>query len=164
MLSLDTDDSLAPLPVFAAVLVALVVVGDLLFVAAPAVASDALRYLFVALAVLAGAAVVAAGARRSPVAGAVALLALPLVAVYAYTGLLLPWTQLSFSVGQVLVELALWVPVVGSLLAQLLFGGFTLSQATLERAFTLHYAVVAVAGLALCAAAATFAGDPTRDG
>jgi quinol-cytochrome oxidoreductase complex cytochrome b subunit len=53
-------------------------------------------------------------------------------------------------VGQTLVELTLSVPALGGLLAQLLFGGFTLSQATLERAVTLHYAVVTLAGLAWC--------------
>lgn len=148
----DTDDTPDPLAVVAVALVGLVVVGDLVLLAVPP--TDPLRYLFVALAVLAGGGVVAAGARRSVVAGAAALLVLPAVAVYAYTGVLLPWSQVSFTVGQALVELTLSVPVVGGLLAQLLFGGFTLSQTTLERAFTLHYAVVALAGLALVVTAA----------
>jgi quinol-cytochrome oxidoreductase complex cytochrome b subunit len=153
MSRLDPADASDSLPALAVTLVALVVVGDLLLVALPA--TDALRVLLVGAAALAGAVVVAAGARRSPLAGVGALLALPLVAVYAYTGLLLPWTQVSFTVGQTLVELTLSVPVVGPPLAQLLFGGFTLSQATLDRAFTLHYAVVVLAGLACCAVLAT---------
>jgi quinol-cytochrome oxidoreductase complex cytochrome b subunit len=133
-------------------------------------AFDLLAVLAVALAVLAGAVLVAAGARRSPVAAAVAVLVLPLIAVYAYTGLPLPWTQLPFSVGQVLLEVTLSVPGVGSLLAQLPFGGFTLSEATLERAVTLHHAVVALGGVALCGTverdtrARGGAGRPSRDG
>lgn len=151
MPGIDAQAPLDHLSVLAVALVVLVVAGDLLLVAFPA--TDALRYLLVGSAVLAGVVVVAVGARRSPTAGVAGLLALPLVGVYAYTGLLLPWTQLSFSVGQTLVELTLAVPGLGGLLAQLLFGGFTLSQATLERAFTLHYAVVVLAGLACCGTA-----------
>lgn len=157
MASYDADDTLDALPVLAVALVGLVVVGDVLLLAVPA--ADALRYLLVALALPATGAVLAVAARRSPVAGVAALLALPVVAVYAYTGLLLPWTQVSFVVGQTLVELTLWVPVVGGFLAQLLFAGFTLSQATLERAFTLHYAVVALAGLALTGAVGAMFAD-----
>jgi quinol-cytochrome oxidoreductase complex cytochrome b subunit len=155
-----SDDTL---PVLAVALVGLVVVGDVLLLAVPA--TDALRYLLVALALPATGAVLAVAARRSPATGVAALLAPPVVAVYAYTGLLLPWTQVSFVVGQTLVELTLWVPAVGDLLAQLLFGGFTLSQATLDRAFTLHYAAVALGGLAWCGAAGpTLARRLTRGG
>ncbi|MFC5368336.1 cytochrome b N-terminal domain-containing protein [Salinirubrum litoreum] len=152
MPSPDSDDTPSLLPTLAVALVALVVGGDLLLLALPA--PDALRHLLVGSAVLAGVLVVAVGVRRSPTAGVAALLVLPPVGVYAYTGLLLPWTRLSFWVGQTLVELTLTVPVVGGVLAQLLFAGVTLSQATLERAFVLHYAVVALAGLACCGAAA----------
>lgn len=76
-----------------------------------------------------------------------AVLGTPLVFVYIFTGLVLPWTQLSFTLGQLVLESALSVPVVGSQLAYSLFGGFTLTQATLERAVGYHYAVVAVGWL-----------------
>jgi hypothetical protein len=142
------------LPGLAVGLVGLVVAGDLLLVAAPGLAGEPPRFLLVGTAVVAGTAVLAVGVRRSPTAGFAALLALPVVAVYAYTGVLLPWTQASFALGQRLVELTLAVPVVGSSAARLLFGGFTLSQATLDRAFALHYAVVALAGLAVCSTVA----------
>ena len=72
------------------------------------------------------------------------VLSLPLVALYGYTGLLLPWTQLSFFLGQFGLELLLSVPILGEPLAAALFGGFTLGQATLQIAFRYHYAVVAL--------------------
>jgi quinol-cytochrome oxidoreductase complex cytochrome b subunit len=78
---------------------------------------------------------------------------IPLAVLYAYTGLLLPWTQLSFYLGQVGVELLLGMPVVGEPLALALFGGFTLTQETLRASFRFHYVTVGlgVAGAALVA-------------
>lgn len=101
-----------------------------------------------ALALVAGC--VAAGL-RSPERLGVALLGTPVVVAYALTGLLLPWDQLSYWVGSLLLDLTLAVPVVGSPVARLLFGGVTLGQATLVRAFVVHYGIVVVAGLALLA-------------
>ena len=83
-----------------------------------------------------------------------AALSLPLVALYAYTGLLLPWTQLSFSLGQFGLELLLSVPALGEPLATALFGGFTLGQATLRAAFRYHYALVGLAVVGVVAATA----------
>ena len=83
--------------------------------------------------------------------------ALPLVALYAYTGLLLPWTQRSFALGQFGLDVLLGIPVFGEPLAVALFGGPTLSQATLRLAFRYHYAVV-VLGLVCVAAAVGVAG------
>jgi len=90
------------------------------------------------------------GPRRYAV-GAVA--SVPLAVLYAYTGLLLPWNQLSFYLGQTGLELVLWFPFVGEPLAAALFGGFTLGEATLRAAFRYHYAVVGLgvlAALSIC--------------
>ncbi|MFA9517659.1 cytochrome bc complex cytochrome b subunit [Halopenitus sp. H-Gu1] len=61
-----------------------------------------------------------------------------LTLLFGYTGYLLPWKQLSFWAGQIGVEMALATPIVGEWAAQLLFGGFTLGQATLVRMYILH--------------------------
>jgi quinol-cytochrome oxidoreductase complex cytochrome b subunit len=58
--------------------------------------------------------------------------------VFGYSGYLLPWNQLSFWAGQIGVEMALSIPMAGEWAAQLLFGGFTLTQATLQRMYILH--------------------------
>src|SRR6056297_2740101 len=61
-----------------------------------------------------------------------------LTMVFGYTGYLLPWNQLSFWAGQIGVEMSLSIPLIGQWVAQLLFGGFTLGQATLQRMYILH--------------------------
>jgi quinol-cytochrome oxidoreductase complex cytochrome b subunit len=61
-----------------------------------------------------------------------------LTMVFGYTGYLLPWDQLAFWAGQIGVEMSLSIPLAGEWVAQLLFGGFTLSQATLQRMYILH--------------------------
>jgi quinol-cytochrome oxidoreductase complex cytochrome b subunit len=61
-----------------------------------------------------------------------------LTMVFGYTGYLLPWDQLAFWAGQIGVEMSLSIPLVGEWVAQLMFGGFTLSQATLMRMYILH--------------------------
>ncbi|WP_336022066.1 cytochrome b [Halobellus salinisoli] len=61
-----------------------------------------------------------------------------LTMVFGYTGYLLPWDQLAYWAGQIGVEMALSVPLVGEWAAQLLFGGFSLSQATLQRMYIIH--------------------------
>ncbi|WP_049986712.1 cytochrome b N-terminal domain-containing protein [Halobellus rufus] len=81
-----------------------------------------------------------------------AVISVPFVALYAYTGLLLPWTQLSFTLGQVGIEGALSVPGVGDSLAAVLFGGTTLTQATLRISFRYHYAFVALSLVGVAAA------------
>ena len=57
---------------------------------------------------------------------------------FGYTGYLLPWSQLSFWAGQIGLEMALSIPLAGEWVAQLVFGGFRLSQATLQRMYILH--------------------------
>ena len=61
-----------------------------------------------------------------------------LTMVFGYTGYLLPWDQLAFWAGQIGVKMALSVPIAGEWAAQLVFGGFTLTQATLQRMYILH--------------------------
>jgi cytochrome b6 len=61
-----------------------------------------------------------------------------LTMVFGYTGYLLPWDQLAFWAGQIGVEMSLSIPLIGEWVAQLLFGGFTLSQATVQRMYILH--------------------------
>lgn len=97
----------------------------------------------------------ALGVVHRPAYGIGAILSVPLVIAYAYTGLLLPWTQLSFTLGQAGVESLLGVPIVGEPTATALFGGYTLNQATLRGAFRLHYAIVGVCVLAVAVTVAT---------
>ena len=71
--------------------------------------------------------------------------------VFGYTGYLLPWNQLAFWAGQIGVEMALATPFVGEWAAQLLFGGFTLGEATLIRMYILHVFVLPFVVTALIA-------------
>jgi quinol-cytochrome oxidoreductase complex cytochrome b subunit len=71
--------------------------------------------------------------------------------VFGYTGYLLPWNQLAFWAGQIGVEMALATPLVGEWAAQLLFGGFTLGQATIIRMYILHVFVLPFVVTALIA-------------
>ena len=57
---------------------------------------------------------------------------------FGYTGYLLPWDQLAFWAGQIGVEMSLSLPLIGEWVAQLVFGGFTLTQATLQRMYLIH--------------------------
>jgi len=61
-----------------------------------------------------------------------------LTLLFGYSGYLLPWDQLSFWAGQIGVEMALSVPMIGEWAAQLIWGGFSLSQATLQRMYIIH--------------------------
>jgi len=71
--------------------------------------------------------------------------------VFGYTGYLLPWNQLAFWAGQIGVEMALATPIVGEWAAQLLFGGFTLGQATIIRMYILHVFILPFVVTALIA-------------
>jgi quinol-cytochrome oxidoreductase complex cytochrome b subunit len=68
----------------------------------------------------------------------IGIVLISLTMVFGYTGYLLPWDQLAFWAGQIGVEMSLSIPLIGEWVAQLLFGGFTLSQATLQRMYILH--------------------------
>ncbi len=74
-----------------------------------------------------------------------------LTLVFGYTGYLLPWNQLAFWAGQIGVEMALAVPIIGEWGAQLLFGGFTLGEATIVRMYILHVFVLPFVVTALIA-------------
>jgi len=68
----------------------------------------------------------------------IGIVLISLTMVFGYTGYLLPWDQLAFWAGQIGVEMSLSIPLAGEWVAQLMFGGFTLSQATLQRMYILH--------------------------
>jgi len=68
----------------------------------------------------------------------IGIVLISLTMVFGYTGYLLPWDQLAFWAGQIGVEMSLSIPLAGEWVAQLLFGGFTLSQATLQRMYIIH--------------------------
>ncbi|MFB6206132.1 MAG: cytochrome bc complex cytochrome b subunit [Haloglomus sp.] len=68
----------------------------------------------------------------------IGIVLISLTMVFGYTGYLLPWDQLAYWAGTIGVNMALSIPLAGEWVAQLLFGGFTLSQATLQRMYILH--------------------------
>ncbi|QLD86695.1 cytochrome bc complex cytochrome b subunit [Natronomonas halophila] len=74
-----------------------------------------------------------------------------LTMVFGYTGYLLPWSQLSYWAGQIGVEMALSIPLIGEWVAQLIFGGFSLGEATLQRMYILHVFVLPFVVTALIA-------------
>ena len=61
---------------------------------------------------------------------------------FSFTGYLLPWDQLSYWAVTVGTNLVSYVPVIGSLLRDLLIGGEQIGQATLQRFYALHVAVL----------------------
>ncbi|WP_115865092.1 cytochrome b [Halorussus litoreus] len=68
----------------------------------------------------------------------IGIILISLTMVFGYTGYLLPWDQLAFWAGQIGVEMSLSIPLAGEWVAQLVFGGFSLGQATLQRMYILH--------------------------
>ncbi|HWD57757.1 MAG TPA: cytochrome b N-terminal domain-containing protein [Stellaceae bacterium] len=73
----------------------------------------------------------------------------------AFMGYVLPWGQMSFWGATVITNLFSAIPVIGSKIVTLLWGGFTVGNPTLNRFFSLHYllpfVIVAVIGLHLVA-------------
>ena len=57
----------------------------------------------------------------------------------AFLGCVLPWGQISFCGGPVITNFCSAIPYVGSDIVQWIWGGFSLSNATLNRFFSLHY-------------------------
>lgn len=57
----------------------------------------------------------------------------------AFMGYVLPWGQMSFWGATVITNLFSAVPLVGSSIVEWLWGGFSVSNATLNRFFSLHY-------------------------
>lgn len=73
----------------------------------------------------------------------------------AFMGYVLPWGQMSFWGATVITNLFSAIPVVGESIVQLLWGGFSVDNPTLNRFFALHYllpfAIVGVVVLHLMA-------------
>jgi len=68
----------------------------------------------------------------------------------AFMGYVLPWGQMSFWGATVITNLFSAIPEVGTSIVQLLWGGFSVDNPTLNRFFSLHYLLpFVIAGLAL---------------
>ncbi len=63
---------------------------------------------------------------------------------FSFTGYLLPWDQLSYWAVTVGTNLVSYVPLLGAALRDLLIGGEQIGQATLQRFYALHVAVLPV--------------------
>ena len=57
----------------------------------------------------------------------------------AFMGYVLPWGQMSFWGATVITSLFGAIPIIGDWLSHLLWGGFAVANATLNRFFSLHY-------------------------
>jgi len=57
----------------------------------------------------------------------------------AFIGYVLPWAQMSFWAATVITNLVSAIPYVGNEIVQWVWGGFSVSNATLNRFFSLHY-------------------------
>jgi quinol-cytochrome oxidoreductase complex cytochrome b subunit len=68
----------------------------------------------------------------------IGIVLISLTLLFGYSGYLLPWDQLAFWAGQIGVQMALSIPVVGEWAAQLIWGGFSLGQPTLQRMYIIH--------------------------
>jgi quinol-cytochrome oxidoreductase complex cytochrome b subunit len=73
----------------------------------------------------------------------------------AFMGYVLPWGQMSYWAATVITNLFSAIPLVGSKIVTLLWGGYNVGNPTLNRFFALHYllpfVIVAVVGLHLVA-------------
>jgi len=77
------------------------------------------------------------------------VLLLNVTLLFGYTGYLLPWDQLSFWAGQIGLEMAYTIPVIGEILGNMVFGGPELSPATIIRMYYLHVFILPIVGGAL---------------
>ena len=57
----------------------------------------------------------------------------------AFMGYVLPWGQMSFWAATVITNLFSAIPIIGTTIVEWLWGGFSVSNATLNRFFSLHY-------------------------
>jgi quinol-cytochrome oxidoreductase complex cytochrome b subunit len=81
------------------------------------------------------------------ISGVVILL---LTVLTAFMGYVLPWGQMSFWGATVITNLFSAIPVVGGSIVEWLWGGFSVSNATLNRFFSLHYLMpFLIAGLTI---------------
>jgi quinol-cytochrome oxidoreductase complex cytochrome b subunit len=67
------------------------------------------------------------------------VLLLLLMIITAFLGYVLPWGQMSFWGATVITNLVTAVPIVGDDIVLWLWGGYSISNATLNRFFSLHY-------------------------
>jgi len=68
----------------------------------------------------------------------------------AFMGYVLPWGQMSFWGATVITNLFSAIPVIGGSIVEWLWGGFSVSNATLNRFFSLHYLMpFVIAGVTL---------------
>jgi ubiquinol-cytochrome c reductase cytochrome b subunit len=71
-----------------------------------------------------------------------------LMAGISFSGYTLPWGQMSFWGSTVITNLLTAIPVIGSKLVIWIWGGFAITQSTLNRFFSLHY-ILSIGALAL---------------
>ena len=64
----------------------------------------------------------------------------------AFMGYVLPWGQMSFWGATVITNLFSAIPFVGESIVTLLWGGFSVDNATLNRFFSLHYLMPFIIG------------------
>ncbi|QSG03119.1 cytochrome b [Natranaeroarchaeum sulfidigenes] len=74
-----------------------------------------------------------------------------LLLLFGFSGYVLPWNQLSLWAGQIGVEMAMSVPLVGEWAALLIFGGFEMGQPTLMRMYIMHVFILPFVVTALIA-------------
>ena len=68
----------------------------------------------------------------------------------AFTGYVLPWGQMSFWGATVITNMVTAIPIAGKYLVQWLWGGYTVSNPTLNRFFSIHFLLpFIIAGLTL---------------
>jgi quinol-cytochrome oxidoreductase complex cytochrome b subunit len=68
----------------------------------------------------------------------------------AFTGYVLPWGQMSFWGATVITSMVTAIPVAGQPIVQWLWGGYTVSNPTLNRFFSIHFVLpFVIAGLTL---------------
>ncbi len=68
----------------------------------------------------------------------------------AFTGYVLPWGQMSFWGATVITNMVTAIPIAGKYIVQWLWGGYTVSNPTLNRFFSIHFVLpFIIAGLSL---------------
>ena len=82
----------------------------------------------------------------------------------AFMGYVLPWGQMSFWAATVITNLFTAIPGIGKTITELLWGGYSVDQPTLQRFFALHYLlpfmIAGVAGLHIWALHHVGQGNP----
>ena len=67
-----------------------------------------------------------------------------------FTGHVLPWGQIHFSVATVITSMVTAIPIAGQPIVQWLWGGYTVGNPTLNRFFSIHFLLpFLIAGMSL---------------